>query len=179
MPAKKMILLLVLFSGAGHGLVLALLGIAEIHPRRSPAEFFTVRLVEGQQEKEAIPKAPPENTPPSSARPFAEKTVSLSGNAGDRYAPYVGQVKKRIMKSWQYPGDLIERDVAGIVVLRFTIDESGKLVNILLEKSSGHETLNRNAITAVNAAAPFSPLPREMGLSRLHIIAQFNYLKAR
>jgi len=180
MPAKRLLFLLLLFSGLGHGLILALIGLAEPKPSRTQAEFFSVSLVQEEPRVKHPPEEPPQPPPASSSRRLpVEKTISLSEIPGSRYAPYVGQVKSRIMKSWKYPAELIEREITGIVVLRFTIEESGKLVKILLEKSSGREVLDRNALDAVSAAAPFTPLPGEMRLARLHIVAQFNYLKAR
>lgn len=50
----------------------------------------------------------------------------------------------------------------GALSMRVTIDASGALKNVVIEKSSGSKTLDQLALQIVKDAAPFQPLPDAM-----------------
>ncbi|OQC55293.1 MAG: Gram-negative bacterial tonB protein [Deltaproteobacteria bacterium ADurb.Bin022] len=56
-----------------------------------------------------------------------------------------------------------------------SIDADGRLAAATLVSSSGSADLDNGALGVVQEAAPYEPLPEIYNLSRLHIIASFNY----
>jgi len=59
--------------------------------------------------------------------------------------------------------------------VRLSIDADGKLAHAVLLTSSGFPELDHGALNVVKSVAPFEPLPVYYNLSRLHIVASFNY----
>lgn len=68
-----------------------------------------------------------------------------------------------------------EKSEEGVVVIRISIDDNGTLAQAALMTSSGFVNLDASTLNIIRAAAPFSPLPGQYQLSRLHIIASFRY----
>ena len=56
-----------------------------------------------------------------------------------------------------------------------SIDADGRLAGAALISSSGYAELDEGAISVVQTAAPFEPLPGNYDLSRLNIVASFHY----
>ncbi|MGD0276312.1 MAG: TonB family protein, partial [Syntrophales bacterium] len=92
-----------------------------------------------------------------------------------KYAPYLMRIKQRIETVWSYPDDALHQKLAGTNMLRFTVEHDGSLVGVRLLTRSGNNSLDLGSIRAVRSAAPFDPIPGEMKLNRLHIIATFDY----
>lgn len=76
--------------------------------------------------------------------------------SGDRYR---AEVYRKIDEAFVYPRLSYRRGEEGTVELELTIDQNGSLSDLRLLKSSGHETLDRAAIRAIQEAAPFPPPP--------------------
>jgi TonB family protein len=84
---------------------------------------------------------------------------------------YVAAVNRTVYEHWQRIP--IDRTVAPTV--RVTIDRSGQIVELQLSPRSGSDAADRAAITAVQAAAPFAPLPAETAADRLVVNIRFFY----
>ena len=68
------------------------------------------------------------------------------------------------------------RSVGGLVVVSFSIGGDGSLVGEpAVEESSGSEFLDEDALRAIRAAAPFSPIPRSLSTDRIDLIWRFEY----
>ena len=76
---------------------------------------------------------------------------------------------------WTYPQSALEREEEGTAVLKFSINKSGALIATRILTSSGSKSLDQGVLHVVQSAAPYDPFPRELELSRLHIIARFHY----
>ena len=55
-------------------------------------------------------------------------------------------------------------------MLRFAIDRSGKVLDYRIEKSSGFELLDREAVAMIQRASPLPPMPPEMRADRLEVV---------
>jgi TonB family protein len=62
-----------------------------------------------------------------------------------------------------------------MVVVRMSLMNSGDLVKVDVEHSSGSRALDTGALEAVRSSAPFGPFPKTITNSRLDIIANFVY----
>jgi len=72
------------------------------------------------------------------------------------YPSYKSYLEKTIEENW-YPN--FEQDLT--TVIQFYVDRDGEVTNIKVKKSSGNTACDDAAIKAVNAAAPFPPLPKK------------------
>jgi TonB family protein len=106
----------------------------------------------------AIAKIQPENLPQWYCLTCRKQFAS----AGERHAhgdvdfgPYMADLQRRIKRAW-FPPKGHESDR---VVLSFTVARNGQMSNLKLEKSSGAEIADQEALKAVQNTAPFRKLP--------------------
>ena len=96
------------------------------------------------------------------------------GPAGaDAQALYVGLIQEKVYRNWREP--LAEKHNQEVVV-SFFIFPGGNIDKPLVKKSSGVETLDTLAISAVLDSVPFSEFPKELKMSNLHINIHFKYV---
>lgn len=72
-------------------------------------------------------------------------------------SPYLFDVQDKISSHWNLDRDRSEG--SDRVVVGFTIDDQGQVSKVHLDKSSENATTDEAALQAVQAAAPFPPLP--------------------
>jgi periplasmic protein TonB len=104
-----------------------------------------------------------------------EATVDLSTKQF-KYAHYFGIIRRLIKMSWIYPVRAQLNKMAGTIKLSFSIDRHGKLLDIVVLRSSGRKILDQAAIYALRKAAPFPALPKDWQLERLNIKVNFEYI---
>lgn len=104
----------------------------------------------------------------------AEATVSLDSQEL-KYVSYLSKIKKKIEPRWHYPERAQEIGLQGKLSLYFSIGHDGHLDKLELLNSSGHVLLDDGALKAVRGAAPYHPLPDRLKISRLNIMATFEY----
>jgi len=92
-----------------------------------------------------------------------------------KYFDYFQAIKRSMERNWSYPQQALVDGDQGIVVVRLSLLESGDLIRVRIEHSSGSHALDYGAIEAVQSSAPFSPFPKTIRNSRLDIIANFVY----
>jgi TonB family protein len=105
----------------------------------------------------------------------AKHTISLDDRR-PQYLDYLGRLKYRIQQEWGYPEEAQSLGLVGELLMVFTVNKDGSLLNLRLVRSSGFPVLDNEALRAVRAAAPFDPIPREMGSEAWNIRASFAYL---
>jgi TonB family protein len=71
---------------------------------------------------------------------------------------YVTLIMKKVFGKVVYPRRAIQREREGKVELLVSVDESGKLLEVSLDNSSGYDILDTAASKAVRKAAPFPEL---------------------
>ncbi|MGD9032107.1 MAG: energy transducer TonB [Desulfobacteraceae bacterium] len=162
--------------------VVAILVLQEAFPLQWPVEdlrTFRVDLirppVEDMDPEELsapdISRTEQEAKPPPS---LDQDTISLD-TKDERYVTYAKLIKERIGFHWKYPPDALERLLEGKLMVVFSLARKGEVIQVKLMKNSGHEILDREAIRAIKAAAPFPPFPGHVRVSRLNIKASFDY----
>jgi len=103
-----------------------------------------------------------------------QETITLD-TEDKRYVAYAGIIKERIMRQWTYPPEAKARLVEGKLALRFSLNRQGQMMQIDIMNPSGFSLLDKEAIRAVSAAAPYPPFPDHITVSRLNIEASFDY----
>ena len=87
------------------------------------------------------------------------------------FGPYMRELQRRIKMNWDPPkGNQSKR-----VVLQFKIAKDGRLLSCSVLKSSGLPGADKAAISAVQATAPFRPLPAEFKGQSVDIQFTFDY----
>jgi protein TonB len=85
---------------------------------------------------------------------------------------YLVDMVNRIRSNWN-----AQAEVAGVVVILFTIQRDGTLTNASVEKSSNYTTLDINALRAVMATRQLTPLPAGFPNPSLTVHLNFQYIR--
>jgi TonB family protein len=96
--------------------------------------------------------------------------------ADPRLVPYFRQLHARIDPLWAhaFPRSAIVDLKQGMVILVFTVHADGQVtVQWPPARPSGIDEFDRNCADAIRRAAPFPPIPAQLGLSSLTIRAPF------
>lgn len=96
------------------------------------------------------------------------------------YAPYVKEVKEKVIKAWKVPPrkqiDILAKGQKDLLVqMAVTVGRDGNVKKCRILKSSKIRELDNNAGNAIRAAAPFKPFPKNFFNEELVIILNFNF----
>jgi len=187
MGSKKAIFWPVIISIFIHVTLLAVTGVIDLRDNIKPVEIFSVSIKEPEPEATPAPiKEKITKKETKSGRTQKEKGVSIDdndwheetvdlGSLDIKYVTYLAKIKKKILQIWQYPPKAYKNNEEGKVIVKMSIDADGRLAGAALISSSGYAELDDDAISVVQIAAPFEPLPVNYDLSRLNIVASFHY----
>jgi TonB family protein len=188
--SKKVFILSLFFSFICHTAVLSVTTYIELNGK-SPKSFKgnTVKVINVDLQQVPMPQKKAHNqeikktellpkqqkeVKTLASQSFPEDTVDL--NAPDsNYTPYLEKIKRKIDYTWLYPRQSYAAGEEGVTVIKFSINQSGALVAGNITTSSGSRILDQGVLEAVQSAAPYDPLPDHMKISKLHIVATFNY----
>jgi TonB family protein len=93
-----------------------------------------------------------------------------------RLFPYFRQIHAKVDPLWAqaFPKSALYDLKQGTVILEFTVSADGSVVVAWPPaRPSGIDEFDRNCADAIRRAAPFGPIPKELGVSRLRIRAPF------
>ena len=76
---------------------------------------------------------------------------------------------------WNYPSRSAEKGEEGTCMLKISVNRDGTLKDVKMMESSGHTTLDNEALAAVRKAAPYGKLPQAYKENVLNIFAFFQY----
>ncbi|MBI3547950.1 MAG: TonB family protein [Elusimicrobia bacterium] len=122
--------------------------------------------------------APEESSPAEkeSAKPGAEKGEGAAANADVAadmpnfpYPWYISQVRKSLWERWSR----VMPEGRAEAMIEFSILRNGGLTDLRVESSSGEKSFDTIALGAVQAAAPFPPLPGAFHDNFLHVHVRF------
>jgi TonB family protein len=91
-------------------------------------------------------------------------------------AGYMEVLKKKIFDTWQYPEDAVNKGLQGKVTISFVLDNTGKVKEIGILKTSGSPILDSAATAAVEKASPFGGFNGQMKDKTLKITGNFCYV---
>ena len=111
-----------------------------------------------------------------SESPVETKEATISLDTKDpTYHPYTKVIKEKIFNSWVYPLSAQQNFIQGSLLIVFRLDKNGNLVDCNIDRSSGHEILDTQALKAIRLANPFPPFPENITVQLLNINASFTY----
>jgi len=75
---------------------------------------------------------------------------------------YEGLLVAQLQRLMRYPAELRRHGIMGTVLVRFTLDRSGRVLFFTLAQSSGHIALDDEALATLRRADPLPGFPPEM-----------------
>lgn len=93
----------------------------------------------------------------------------------DLLISFMRRFRTNIYNVWNYPSEATARNEQGTCLLRITVDREGNVTDVRLLESSGHRSLDEEAMRAVRQGATYGPLPRAYPNPDLKIMAFFQY----
>lgn len=108
----------------------------------------------------------PEGGAPGSAASAASDTPSDAGGDPQAALEYKTELQLWLQQHKRYPRRLKRRRVEGEVVVAFTVDAGGRLLDHRIVRSSGEPGLDEAAIDLLVDADPMPAIPSSMGLAR-------------
>jgi len=88
---------------------------------------------------------------------------------------YMGLLKQRVERAWEYPYAAAKEGIFGDLLIRFVIRRDGTLGDVHIRRTSGHVVLDNAAMKALRDAEPFWPLPEGFGEEALTVNGRFIY----
>jgi TonB family protein len=119
----------------------------------------------------------------AAAQPQNPTFHNPADNYGSKRAAedYLWQVMRRIAQFPYVPKNTSTIREEGTVLTRVTIARDGRLVNVVLERSSGLASLDTGVIETIRKASPYAPLPADIeGASHTFLLpVSFRYNEVR
>ena len=72
-------------------------------------------------------------------------------------------VREKIAAAKAYPASARARGFEGKVLISFTLNKNGRILDLAVHTSCGHALLDDAAVQAVRNASPFPPIPEKLG----------------
>jgi len=124
--------------------------------RPSVVEPIAMPEVPDVSKPKLITWSPPKANP--GTRPVSSSSATAYSSAGD----YFSLVRMMIERNKQYPYLARKHRIQGQVKVHFMIGINGRIKDVSIEESSGHEVLDDAALRAVKASSPFPKPPAEL-----------------
>lgn len=130
--------------------------VTDVEPLQAPPP--TPRL---EAAAETLPA--PETTAPSSrpAPPAASAAASLQ--------TWQGRLLAHLERRKRYPAEARTRRLQGVAYIRFSMDRDGRVLSAVVERSSGHAVLDREALALLQRAQPLPQPPPETPEDRISL----------
>jgi protein TonB len=116
----------------------------------------------------------PAVSPDQAARPAAADTTPAQGISGD----WQRSVADWLATHKTYPEQARRTGAAGTVRLHFTVDRSGKVMDVMVLRGAGDAVLD-DAAEALVRGASLPPFPPEMAQERVSVTVQLHYVLTR
>lgn len=140
--------------------------------KQTPIEEIKTEEVkeDPRPEQKAIPQqsvasqetsAPPPVDAPHAERPAAPKQ-GVSTKPSEAAMSWQKSLVFHLNKHKKYPHAARSNGHEGVANVSFTIDRSGKVISVHLDKSSGSDLLDQEAIEVLNRASPFPTPPSDV-----------------
>jgi protein TonB len=147
--------------------------------KQTPVEEIETEEVEEdpRPEQKATPQqsvasqetsAPPPVDAPPAEKPAAPK-AGVSSKPSEAAMRWQKSLVFHLNKHKKYPHDARKNGHEGVASVSFTIDRSGKVISSSLEKSSGSDLLDQEAIEVLNRASPFPSPPADVPQLTIHL----------
>lgn len=111
----------------------------------------------------------PQSSATASPSPTASAAKGATG-AGISVPTWQGLLLAQLERFKRYPAEAQTRHQQGVAYLRFIMDRDGRVLSAQLEKSSGHDLLDREAQALIERAQPLPKPPPELGSDQIELV---------
>ena len=148
----------------------------QVAPRAGTPSFSTGDLL---ADARALARADSDTAAPVAS---ASRRAVISANTRDAvFASYAEDWRRKMERvgNLNYPQDARDKGVYGRLKLRVDIRADGSLIDVRIQRGSGHPELDEAAIRIVRLAAPFAPFPPALArdYDQLAIIRSWNFTR--
>lgn len=117
----------------------------KLKPKPKPSE----RLVKQVEERKSVEPEPVAAAMPAAVAPQALNHNTLAASRNDIYVPADSNAAYLNNPKPEYPLTARQRHWQGTVLLRVYVGADGKALQVTIQRSSGHDTLDESALDAV------------------------------
>ena len=110
---------------------------------------------------------PPEPTPPAPQPRLSTVPASVRD-------AYLGRISQAVQQNMRLPASARFIKDKRVVEVRFTVDRTGKLLALKIEKSSGRDLFDDEALEAFKRT-PLPPFPEELTSDQLQVVITLNF----
>ena len=121
----------------------------------------------------AVPQ--PVAAPPQPAAPAAAAPPAPSAQTRKQEQNYYATLMDWLNRKRKYPPEAKKARQQGVVVVKFTIDRQGNVLDAVIKKSSGHALLDQETLNLMRRASPLPAIPDSLGKDRLTISLPIEY----
>ena len=104
-----------------------------------------------------------------SSMALAKPEVRAATDTTNILQEFLSDVRRRIESNKTYPPTAIDAGIEGSSGVRMTITKDGQLEKVEIVDSSGYEILDKAALQSVRSAAPFPPIPKNIGREKIEM----------
>lgn len=127
----------------------------QVAPLANVEPLTVPQTVERQEAATRTPPAPETAAPPSRISTPAPVATSAPHTWESRVLAHLEQRKR-------YPTEARARRLQGVAYVTFTMDRQGRVLAVSLERTSGHASLDREALSLVHRAQPLPSPPADI-----------------
>jgi len=148
--------------------------------RETMAGLLTISLLLGLLAAPACSSNPPPAGPSNSAGVSSSKAPRASAGGlyfdpeGADFTLWINRFKDEAYRNWVVPQDAVAGTLRGHVDFEFTVERDGSMSAVRLLKSSGADSLDRPAHTALTSSR-LLPLPDDYQPPRITMRVSFYY----
>jgi protein TonB len=117
---------------------------------------------------------PPRPAPPVAAAPAPAPAVSREAIAAAT-SSWQSRLQAHLARFKRYPPEAQMRHQEGTPLLRFTMTRGGRVLSFRLERSSGHDVLDREAMGLLERAQPLPALPAEVQRETIELVVPLRF----
>lgn len=144
-----------------------------IEPRLqvTPSANIDTLPISPKPRDEAAPERPP--APDTTAPP--NRPAPTAATAAVAAQTWEGRLLAHLEQRKRYPAEARARRLQGVAHVRFTMDRQGRVLSAVLDRSSGHASLDREALALLQRAQPLPLPPAETPGERITLIVPVDF----
>jgi periplasmic protein TonB len=154
----------------------------EAMPQAEPPPPPKQAELEQPQDKPVIVPPPVIEKPPgpkpairTASLPAAPSAGAPSAASRASEADWHGLLRSQLLRNKRYPSAAASNHETGSVVVSFTLDRSGRLLSRNIAHSSGHPSLDQEALATIDRSQPLPTPPAGTSQASLHITVPLNF----
>ncbi|WP_374343299.1 energy transducer TonB [Azonexus sp.] len=149
--------------------------VRQLPSRAQPLAATRDAMAAGPADAPAVPGPSAAPAPAPAAVAVATGPAPAARPAGDALAGYRQRLAELFAGRQEYPRLAALRGWEGEVRLRLKVARKGNLLGIALDRSSGHDVLDRHALAMVEALAGLPPFPESLDDAEVQVVVPINY----